>query len=173
MFWRKKGKQKNVCTICGNVHEEWPALVFDSPIHYNSEIKKEGKTTLTDDFCVIEHDTKTHYYIRVQLKQKVINCDKFLAYGLWVSLSEKNYKDYKQNFNNDNYETGYFGWLSNALPEYVDILNIPMNVFTKKGNERPQTFPHDDFDHPFVKDFYNGITREEAEKRIHEMLNHL
>jgi len=30
--------------------------------------------------------------------------------------------------------------------------------------------PHEDFDHPFVYDYYNGISKEEAERRIHEML---
>jgi hypothetical protein len=30
--------------------------------------------------------------------------------------------------------------------------------------------PHDDFDHSFVRDYYNGITKIEAEKRIRTML---
>jgi len=37
---------------------------------------------------------------------------------------------------------------------------------TKTGNERPEIFPHEDFDHPFVKDYYSGISKKEAENRI-------
>jgi hypothetical protein len=93
-----------------------------------------------------------------------------LDYGLWVSLSEKNFQDYTDNFNNDNYETCYFGWLSNSIPGYEGTTKIPATVFTRTGNQRPEIVPHKDCEHPFVKDYYNGITREEAERRINEML---
>jgi len=36
---------------------------------------------------------------------------------------------------------------------------------------RPFVYPHQSYDHPFVDDFYNGITKEEAEKRINRVLN--
>jgi len=45
-----------------------------------------------------------------------------------------------------------------------------MTVVTKKGNERPEIFPHKNFAHDFVRDFYNGISKQEAERRIHRML---
>ncbi len=47
---------------------------------------------------------------------------------------------------------------------------IPCNVITKSGNDRPEIFPHEDFDHQFVKDFYNGITKKEAIRRVNDML---
>jgi hypothetical protein len=56
------------------------------------------------------------------------------------------------------------------LPEYEFKVSIPMTVFTRVGNQRPEIVPHRDFDHPFVKDYCNGITKEEAERRIREML---
>lgn len=43
-------------------------------------------------------------------------------------------------------------------------------MVTKTGNDRPEIFPHEDFDHPFVKDYYEGITKAEAEKRINAIL---
>lgn len=30
--------------------------------------------------------------------------------------------------------------------------------------------PHKDFDHPFVRDYYNGISKAEAEARIADMM---
>ncbi|MEP6614294.1 MAG: DUF2199 domain-containing protein [Mucilaginibacter sp.] len=49
-------------------------------------------------------------------------------------------------------------------------LSIPTSVQTKTGGNRPEVTLDPDFDHPFVKDYYNGISVEEAEKRIGEML---
>ena len=70
-----------------------------------------------------------------------------------------------------NHETKYFGWLSNDLPDYnFSEGSIPTTVFTRTGNNRPNIVPHQDFDHPFVHDYYNGITKKEAERRIKEML---
>ncbi|WP_420573206.1 DUF2199 domain-containing protein [Kordia sp.] len=173
MFWRKKKKKQkeHTCSKCGKVHEKWPALVFDSPNHYDPTATV--KSTLTEDFCVIYHDTVTNYFIRVVLKQKIIDHDHFLEYGVWVSLSEKSFKNYYENFNNTNHETGYFGWFCNEFPGYESMLRIPVNVITKTGNERPEIFPHDDCEHQFVKDFYHGITKAEADNRIHAMYDAL
>lgn len=41
---------------------------------------------------------------------------------------------------------------------------------TQKGNQRPQIFPHQDYDHDFVRDFYNGISAHEAQRRVDEMM---
>ena len=48
--------------------------------------------------------------------------------------------------------------------------NIPTTVFTRTGGRRPNIIPHEDFEHPFVRDYYNEITKVEAERRIMAML---
>ena len=128
---------------------------------------------MDSDFCKIEYPNQTDRFIRVVLKQKIINSQITLEYGLWVSLSESSYNDYFLNYNNENHQTQYFGWLNNNIPDYNFQESIPTTVVTKLGNERPEIFPHSDFEHPFVSDYYNGITKDEAEKRIHEMLSKL
>lgn len=42
---------KYTCTRCGEVHEDWPALAFDSPTAYHvlSDEKKKQIGELTDD----------------------------------------------------------------------------------------------------------------------------
>ncbi len=177
MFWRKS-KDKNVefqCAVCGQIHQDWPALTYNSPSHYHDLTPKEKETiaTIDSDFCEITHDDQIDRFIRVVLKQKVIDSCVDLDYGLWVSLSEKNFIDYKANYNNENHETTYFGWLSNYLPDYDDTTKIPTTVVTKPGNERPEIFPHKDFNHEFVRDYYHGITAKEAEKRINKMLDNI
>ena len=166
---------KYICSNCGQEHEEWPALAYSSPTYYNdlSRDDKKDLAKLDSDFCVINDKEQTDRFIRCTLTQKVIDHCDTLEYGLWVSLSEKSFQDYVDNYKNDNYETQFFGWLSNTLPDYDSTLHIPTTVYTRKGNSRPEIIPHADFDHPFVKDYYNGITKVEAEKRIKEMLKNI
>ena len=160
------------CGICGEIHDDYPALTFAYPNSYywlTEEEKRIYNIQIDSDFCTIEYPERVDRFIRVLLKQKIQKSRLYLDYGLWVSLSEENYENYADNFNNTNHETLYFGWLSNALPDYQFEKSVPMDVKTKKGNQRPEIYPHLDFDHPFVHDFYHGITKEEAEKRIHKM----
>ena len=164
---------KYICDCCGKEHESWPAITYNAPNSYSnlSSEEKEEIAFIDQDFCVIKYaDDHIDRFIRVVFIQKVNDHCENLEYGFWVSLSETSFKDYLENFDNENHETQYFGWLSNYIPQYEFSNSIPTTVVTKSGNDRPEIFPHKDFDHPFVKDFYNGITKEEAEKRIREIL---
>lgn len=163
---------KYKCSCCGQEHDEWPALMFYTPTPYNdlTEDEKKALGQIGDDFCVITNPDQTDRFIRCTLTQKVIDHCGNLEYGIWVSVSEKSYQDYYDNFESDNHVTQYFGWLCSRIPEYDDTLGVPTTVQTKAGNSRPEVFPHKDFDHPFVKDYYDGITKEEAERRIKSML---
>jgi len=83
---------------------------------------------------------------------------------------EKSFQDYSKNFDNENHETKYFGWLCNDLPDFQFDKSIPATVFTRAGCQRPYIVPHEDFDHPFVRDYYDSITKKEAKRRINTML---
>lgn len=175
MFWRKKKKDNTSefkCPTCGKTHDEWPSITFNSPANYYYLSDKEKKeiAELNSDFCEIHYEGQIARFIRVILVQKVNDACSNLDYGLWVSLSEKSFLDYTENFNNQNHETSYFGWLCSAIPRYEDTLSIPCDVETKTGNSRPEIFPHQDFDHQFVRDYYNGISKAEAESRINEVI---
>lgn len=166
---------KYKCSCCGEEHEEWPALSYISPNNYDnlSDDDKKEIGELSSDFCIIRHPHQTDRFIRCTLTQKVIDHCEDLEYGLWVSLSEKSFLDYSENYNNENHETKYFGWLCNDLPDYTFDESIPTTVFTRTGNQRPEIVPHENFEHPFVHDYYNGITKAEAERRIQSMLDNI
>ena len=159
------------CSECGHYHEDWPALAFNSPDYYAmlSEEDKKNIAEINDDFCIIQHDTQTDHFIRTVLFQKVNDSCEPLHYGIWVSLSEKSFIEYSENFH-DNKEAGYFGYLCNAIPGYENTLAIKCNVYVTSGNNRPEVVPQE-CDHPFVRDYINGISVEEAEHRIKEMIN--
>jgi len=162
---------KYICNYCGQEHEDWPALTYPAPTAYLelSETDRQNLAELNSDFCIITHPEQTDRFIRCTLTMKVLNHCKDLDYGLWVSLSENSFKDYSDHFADENHVTNYFGWLNNVLPDN-DLRSIPTTVFTRPRNQRPEIVPHKDFEHPFVKDYYDGITKAEAERRISEML---
>lgn len=160
------------CSCCSEIHEEWPALAFISPDNYNclSEEDKKSIGYIDSDFCTINYNDQIGRFIRCTLIQKVNDHCEDLDYGLWVSLSEKSYVDYEKNFKKDSEEKGYFGWLCNDIIDYEFSESIPMDVITRNNGQRPELIPHKGFDHPFVKDYYNGISKKEAERRISNML---
>jgi len=166
---------KYTCSRCGKEHAAWPALAFKSPDNYDilSPDDKNKIATANSDFCIITYPDQTDRFIRCTLTQKVNDHCENLEYGLWVSLSEKSFNDYADNYKNPDYETKYFGWLCNDLPEYDFRESIPTTIFTRTGNQRPEIVPQRDFDHPFVKDYFNGISKVTAEKRIKSMLEKL
>ena len=103
------------------------------------------------------------------MNQQVIDNCELLSYGLWVSLSEQSYEEYRTNFDNPIHEASYFGWLSNTIRAYDNTLSIPMTI-TTQGDQRPYAIPHQGFEHPFVHDFYQGINTLEAQRRVDRLL---
>lgn len=162
---------KYICECCGEEKEDWPAIAYNSPSPYmNLSEEEEENSELTSDFCIIRYDDETCYFIRAVLIQNVIDSCQNLEYGVWVSLSEKSFNDYVENYNNKDFTAVYFGWLTNYLPDY-DYDSIPTNVEVVNSVGRPLILPHSSHDDRFVTDCYNGISKKEAEKRINKVLS--
>ena len=174
MFWKRKKVSNSgfKCSQCGEHHESWPALGYGAPWHYSqlSEQQQKDIATIDEDFCEIHWKDQTDRFIRTTLSIPVHNFELDLEYGLWVSLSEKSYNDYSDNYDRTDYEAGYFGWICNKLIGYEDSLSVPTDVNTQLGTRRPILNLHRDHEHQLISDFISGITKEEAEQRIHEMM---
>jgi hypothetical protein len=124
---------KYTCNKCGLEHEEWPALTYNAPVSYYN-LTDEEKNTIAEigsDHCIITYEDQTDRFIRCTLVQKVNEHCQDLEYGIWVSLSEKSYNDYADNFDNKNHVTTYFGYLCNNIPGYESTLSVHTNVYTK------------------------------------------
>ncbi|WP_375559237.1 DUF2199 domain-containing protein [Bernardetia sp. OM2101] len=162
------------CSECGIEHDDFNslAIAFDAPIYYTNLSKEErnNRAKLGADFCIIHYEDQTDRFIRCVLSQKILNSCQELEYGLWVSVSEKSHQDYWDNFNNEEDSTNYFGWISNSISEYKDIIKVPVKICVLEGNQRPEIIPDENFEHPFVEDYYNGITEEEAKRRISHII---
>ncbi len=87
-----------------------------------------------------------------------------------MSLSEKSFKDYVDNYDKTDYEATYFGFLSNNLTGYENTLSIKSNVVLR-GQNRPEVIPHkDQLEIDFVKDYYERIDKEAVDERINQIL---
>ena len=171
IFKKKQKPNKLRCSSCGEIHDELPALAFTTPFYYETlnEKDKEEMAEISSDFCKISHEDQTDMFIRTTLKMQVNDACEDLDYGIWVSLSEKSFNEYKTEFKNNIEGKTYFGMISNEIPDYEEsTLGIHVNVSTKSGGIRPEIIPHQN-EHKLVLDWKNGISIMEAEKRVERM----
>lgn len=163
---------KYICQCCGEEKEDWPAIAYSAPYPYFQLSEEKLKNSeLTPDLCIIRYHNETCYFVRAVLIQEVNESCQDLEYGIWVSFSEKSFNEYVENYDNEEFEGGYFGWLSNYFPDYEFNESVPTDVFVNNKIGRPFVYPHENHEHPFVKDFYSGISKEEAERRVNVVLN--
>lgn len=164
---------KYTCECCGKTHESWPAIAFQFPDNYYelSEIEKTTICEVDSDFCIITRPEQTDRFIRCTYTQKVNEHCEDLEYGMWVSLSETSFRNYEEIYGDkDSEQREYFGWLCTYIPDYEFSESIPTTVRTRKNGERPEIIPHETFEHDFVRDYYEGISKNEAERRINKAL---
>ena len=70
MFWKSKSNnKKNKCKVCGQIHDDWPALTFSiqSSYHELTESERESITKIDSDFCEIKYEDQIDKFIRVTL----------------------------------------------------------------------------------------------------------
>ena len=160
------------CSQCGEAHDEWPAYGYASPQSYHelSDAERSALATLDTDFCVITYPDQTDRFIRAVLRQRVLGSCQDLEYGVWVSLSEKSFANYRDTYHTGTPDPGYFGYLNSWLPGYPTTVGLKTDVFTQPNGQRPIVELHaSEYDrHPFARDWFDGISMEEAERRVAE-----
>ena len=150
------------CATCGELHEGLPDQAFDAPLHYAQipEDERAARATLQSDFCTID---RRDFFVRGCLPIRIKGTDDTFTWGVWVTLSEANFKRYWDLFEVDPPPPGegpYFGWLSNRLAGYPDTLNLKTHVHLRAGRQRP-LIVLEPTDHPLAVHQRDGITMEE------------
>jgi hypothetical protein len=151
------------CTQCEKVHEGLPAIAYDAPLHYYelSEDERVNKAVLTDDLCGIGGE---QWFVRAVLEIPVIGHAEKLEWGVWGSLSEANFRRYRDSFD-DSHQSRIgpmFSWFSSRLPGYPDTLNLRCRIVPRDARQRPLVEFHPDDGHALVLDQRNGISLERA-----------
>jgi hypothetical protein len=130
----------------------------DAPYWYDvvAPEGRERRAELSSDQCVIDGE---HYFVRGALEIPVIDGDESFTWGVWVSLSQKNFERMSElwEMSGRESEPPYFGWLSTALPCYPDTLNLKTHVHTRPVGERP-LIELEPTEHPLAVEQRNGIS---------------
>lgn len=160
------------CSRCGEEHEGLPHdLAFDAPSYWDGGRGPHDR--LDSDLCIwTDDDGNPAFFIRGLITLRVLDDDDDFRFGVWSSLSETSFERVLELWDDPARvaEPAYFGWLSNSLPGYPDTLNLPLDVFTRSLEYRPELVLHEG-DHPLVREQREGITlervRELAELTLH------
>lgn len=142
--WRRLTRTSVTCGSCGQPHRGLFDLATDGPEHWAGERPGEPNAALlgrehvlTEDFCVVEG---RDHFVRCVLQLPIVGgTGEVFAYGVWCTLSPKNFAIYRDSF--DSGDQGglgpWFGWFSNRLKGYPDTLNLKCNVRPRSGRQRP------------------------------------
>lgn len=161
------------CSTCGKWHDELPmSFGADAPYWYEAVAPEERgrRVAISSDQCVIDDE---QFFVRGVLEIPVIDGEGPFTWGVWVSLSRKNFHrmaDLWETVGREN-EPPYFGWLSTAIPCYPDTLNLKTHVHTRPVGRRP-SIELEPKEHPLALEQRDGITvarvEEIAECVLHE-----
>lgn len=146
------------------------AIWYDFPSYYEiltDNEKKEFNTEINEDLCKIEYPEETAYFIKSVLQIPVFKEHKenFIEFLVWVTISEKDFYNYKKNFENTEFESKFKWFLANNLYNYDYCLDIQMEIIIEKW-KMPFLFPKKEFSHELVKNFYEWMW----EKKFKEIL---
>ena len=148
------------CSSCGAIHEGAPSFAFNSPLGYdNLSANEKEAAQLSSDFCIVGDNR----YIRVCLEIPIVGIEAPFIWGVWVSLSEKNFQRYAETFEAPVESDEYFGWFCNRLPFYPDTKHLGSLVHPRSNNLRPY-LELEPTDHQLSIDFHNGLTVQRAQE---------
>ena len=152
------------CESCGQVHKGLMDLAADAPVQWPDAAEGEmnralGDRThvLTKDFCIVNGE---HHFVRCVLRLPIMGGDdEFFSYGVWSSLSAKNFRLYRDTFDaNDQGKLGpWFGWFSNQLKGYPETAGLKCQVHPQSGGARPFV-ELEPTEHPLAVEQHEGIT---------------
>jgi hypothetical protein len=152
------------CDECGKMHEGSPSIGFRAPDPYLEqprEVQDAGK--LTSDFCQYTDDDGRHFFIRTCLEIPIHGVGEPFLWGVWSSLSQKNYERYSETYDDPDPADSYFGWFSNYLPYYTETYALKCQVRPQRGGNRP-LLELEKTDHPLSRDYHEGITIARAQE---------
>src|SRR5687767_3097452 len=104
------------CRTCSELHEGIPAFGWDWPVQYLDvpPSERERRCVLTSDTCVIDGE---YFFVRGCIEVPVVGYPELLSWGVWTSLSEKNFRHFEELFEDENRPKHgpLFGWLSSHI----------------------------------------------------------
>lgn len=145
------------CRVCGEVHEGLADIGFEAPYYYYTvpERERDRRCRLTPDLCVIDGED---HFVRGVLEIPIEGTAETFGWGVWSSVSERNFRRYERVFEDDDpARYGPFpGWLSSRIPGYDDTLSLVVRAHLGDARSRPR-LELEPVDHPLARDQREGI----------------
>jgi hypothetical protein len=112
------------------------------------------------------------FFVRGRLEIPVIGDADPLSWGVWTSLSEKNFRHFEELLDEPkrSHHGPFFGWLSSHIRLYPDTLNLKTMVHLRDDGIRPFV-ELEPTDHPLALEQRTGITLDRM-KEIYESMIH-
>ena len=152
------------CASCGDTHRGMFDLGCAKPDfwqgpeeHLPNSIVATSTNCLTDDFCILAGE---HHFVRCVLRLPLVGAaGEYFAFGVWSTLSKKNFAVYTESFDSGEQEGlgPWFGWFSNRLKGYPDTLKLKCQVHPQAVRQRPW-IELEATEHPLAKESLEGIT---------------
>jgi hypothetical protein len=129
------------CTKCGAEHDtEEISFGAPAPLQWNllSAAERE-RSELGEEQCIIESQEGTSYYLRACLEIPIQDTERGFTWGVWCSLSEKNFAEIAAHWDDPQRESigPHFGWLCTAVPLYPDTAFLKTTVHQRAPGFRP------------------------------------
>jgi hypothetical protein len=159
------------CHSCGKVHEGIPSFGWDYPLQHLEvpEDQRSRRCVLTSDTCVIDDDA---FFVRGCLEIPVIGDEQAFSWGVWTSLSEKNFLLFEglREEPKRAQHGPFFGWLCSHIWLYPDTLNLKTKVHVRDDGIRPFV-ELEPTDHPLAVEQRGGITLDRVAEIYEKMLH--
>lgn len=155
------------CSCCGLEYPEIP-LCFggEFPAYYLSipENERADRTEIDESLCVVDGE---HFFHRGRIVIPINDHPEDLIFNVWTSISVENFKVRLESWEDPDRVNNppYFGWLQTQVPTYGETLSIK----TQARETGPDTIPDIEVTeegHPLTIDQQNGISFEEAKKKV-------
>jgi hypothetical protein len=135
-----------------------PSFGAEAPLSYYAvaESERASRCELGSDDCVID---RQWFFVRGCLEIPVHGADEPFSWGVWVSLSEKNFRTWLENFDQQHrsHLGPFFGWLNAWLKPYPETVNLKTHVHLRDHGVRPW-IELEPTDHPLAIEQRNGIS---------------
>jgi hypothetical protein len=153
------------CRTCSRIHEGSPSFEFAMPSQYErlSKDERSNSAKLGPDFCIIHTEGHFDFFIRVCLGIPIRGVDDPFLWGVWISVSESDFRRYGDTWDNPVETDEYVGSLCNDLSPYPDTLGLKTFAHPKSNGQRAM-IALEPTDHPLSVDFHEGLAIEEAQR---------
>jgi hypothetical protein len=160
------------CASCSRIHEGSPSFEFAEPWQYQMlpEDERLNNAKSGPDLCIINTAGHFDFFIRVCLEIPIRGIDQPFLWGVWISVSESNFRRYGDTWDNPVVTDEYFGWLCNKLSPYPDTLGLKALAHPKTNGRRPM-ITLEPTDHPLSVDFRDGLTIERAQQIAEQFMH--